>query len=306
MSRIECYASLPLGQPYILLLGRSGQLGLALNQLIDKKALLLPERADIDFMYPERLPDLVLKFRPAVIINAAAYTQVDEAQIRPELAYTVNTQAVAVLAQAAKRIGALLVHCSTDYVFDGSGDQPWREKDKPAPLNVYGVSKRGGEQAIMASGCRHLIFRTSWLHSPYRQNFLKTMLGLGQERTSITVVCDQIGAPTSAAMLAEVILGAIKQTLANPALCGLYHVTAKGETSWYDYARLIFTEANKMGVSLKVIELKAVLSQAYPSAARRPLNSRLDTTKFCSAFGLELPHWREGVEETLRQLLKAK
>ncbi|WP_223932224.1 SDR family oxidoreductase [Aeromonas caviae] len=140
-------------------------------------------------------------------MNAAAYTQVDQAQVVPELAYRVNTQAVAKLADAAKRVGALLVHFSTDYVFDGSGDRSWREEDKPAPLNVYGLSKWQGEQAILASGCRHLIFRTSWLHTPYRQNFLKTMLELGQERTSLAVVCDQIGGPTSAAMLAEVSLG---------------------------------------------------------------------------------------------------
>ena len=294
----------------LLLFGGGGQLGQAISSAVSSKCegwhVTAPRQRECDLDVHAALLEVIVRAQPDVIINAAAYTLVDQAQVVPELAYRVNTQAVAKLADAAKRVGALLVHFSTDYVFDGSGDRSWREEDKPAPLNVYGLSKWQGEQAILASGCRHLIFRTSWLHSPYRQNFLKTMLDLGHERTSLAVVCDQIGGPTSAAMLAEVSLGAIKQTLANPVLCGLYHVTAKGETSWYDYARFIFSEAKKMGASLKVGELKAVLSHAYSAAARRPLNSRLDTTKFCSAFGFELPHWHEGVEETLRQLLKAK
>jgi len=286
-----------------LLLGGTGQLGLALCHLLDKEALWLPRRAEADLLNPGQLVCLVERLRPRVIINAAAHTQVDQAENEPELADKVNAQAVAALAEAARRVGALLVHFSTDYVFDGGGDSPWREENRPAPLNVYGLSKWQGEQAILASGCRHLILRTSWLHSPYRHNFVKTMLRLGQERESLSVVCDQIGAPTSAAMLAKVTLRAIEQTLANPALCGLYHVTAMGETSWYDYARFIFAEAKKWGRELKISELNAVPTHTYPTAARRPLNSRLDTTKFRHAFGLELPHWREGVEETLQQLL---
>lgn len=306
MNLIEPSSSLSSYQSSHLLLGGGGQLGLALRQSIDKRALLLPAHMDANFLHPEQLTDLVLKLRPTVIINAAAYTSVDQAEVEPELAYRVNAQAVAILAEAAKQTGALLVHFSTDYVFDGSGDRPWREEDLPAPVNVYGLSKYQGEQAIQASGCRHLIFRTSWLHSPYRHNFVKTMLRLGREREYLSVVRDQIGAPTSAALLAAMTLGAIEQTLANPALCGLYHVAAKGETSWYDYARVIFTEAEKLGAELKVREIKAVPSHAYPAAARRPLNSRLDTTKFCTAFGVELPQWREGVEDTIRQLLAEK
>lgn len=300
MNLIEQYS---LRLPSFLLLGGTGQLGLTLRQLIDEKALLLFARMDADFLHHEQLTGLVLKLRPTVIINAAAYTSVDQAEVEPELAYRVNTQMVAILADAAKQTGALLVHLSTDYVFDGNGESPWREEDRPNPLNVYGLSKWQGEQAIQASGCRHLILRTSWLHSPYRHNFVKTMLRLGQEQESLSVVCDQIGAPTSAAMLARVTLRAIEQTLANPVLCGLYHVTAMGETSWYDYARFIFAEARKGGGDLKISELNAVPTHAYPTAARRPLNSRLDTAKFRDAFGLSLPHWREGVEETLQQLL---
>lgn len=289
--------------PPTLLLGGAGQLGLALCHLLDKEALWLPRREETDLLNPGQLVDLVERLKPRLIINAAAYTQVDLAQSEPELAYQINAQSVAALAEATRRAGALLVHFSTDYVFDGGGDIPWREEDRPAPLNVYGLSKWQGEQAIQASGCHHLILRTSWLHSPYRHNFVKTMLRLGQELASLSVVCDQIGAPTSAAMLARVTLTAIEQALGNPALDGLYHVTAAGETSWYDYARFIFAEARKWGRELKISELNAVPTHAYPTAARRPLNSRLDTAKFRDAFGLGLPHWREGVEETLQRLL---
>lgn len=287
-----------------LLFGGTGQLGLALCQLLGMEAFWLPGRAEVDLLNLRQLVDCVERLRPRVIISAAAYAQVDQAEGESELAYKINVQAVAVLAEAAKRVGALLVHFSTDYVFDGNGDRPCREEDKPAPLNVYGLSKWQGEQAILASGCRHLILRTSWLHSPYRHNFVKTMLRLGQERASLSVICDQVGAPTSAAMLARVTLGAIEQTLANPALCGLYHVTAGGEVSWFNYARFIFAEAQKMGLDLNVREINPVTSCAYPAAARRPLNSRLDTIKFRTTFGFELPHWCEGVEETLSELLK--
>ncbi len=287
-----------------LLLGGTGQLGLALCHLLDTEALWLPRRAEADLLNPGQLISLVERLKPRLIINATAYTQVDQAESEPEMAYKVNAQAVAALAETARRVGSLLVHFSTDYVFDGRGDRPWREEDRPAPLNVYGLSKWQGEQAIQASGCRHLILRTSWLHSPYRHNFVKTMLRLGQEQASLSVVCDQIGAPTSAAMLARVTLTAIEQALGNPALDGLYHVTAAGETSWYDYARFIFAEARKQGSDLKISELNAVPTHAYLSAAKRPLNSRLDTTRFRDAFGLELPHWHKGVEDTLRQLLQ--
>lgn len=291
----------------ILLLGARGQLGQALSiALLDGKSdwqLIAPDRDECRLVDHCALMAFIGLAQPDVIINAATYTQVDQAESEPELADKINAQAVATLADAARRVGALLVHFSTDYVFDGGGDRPWREEDRPAPLNVYGLSKWQGEQAIQASGCRHLILRTSWLHSLYRHNFVKTMLRLGQEQASLSVVCDQIGAPTSAAMLAKVTLRAIEQTLVNPALCGLYHVTAMGETSWYDYACFIFAEARKWGRELKISELNAVPTHAYPTAARRPLNSRLDTAKFRDAFGLSLPHWREGVEETLQQLL---
>lgn len=294
----------------ILLLGACGQLGQALSiELFSEELgwqLIAPSRDEYCLVDHCALMAFIGLTQPDVIINAAAYTFVDQAETEPELAYQINVQAVAALAESAKQVGALLVHFSTDYVFDGCGDRPWREEDKPAPLNVYGLSKLRGEQAILASGCRHLILRTSWLHSPYRHNFVKIMLDLVQERELLSVVYDQIGAPTSAAMLARVTLRAIEQILANPALDGLYHVAAEGEISWFDYACFIFAEAHKLGVELKVREIKPMSSCAYPVAARRPLNSRLNTTKFRTTFGVELPHWREGVGETLRQLLKPK
>lgn len=287
-----------------LLLGRSGQLGLALCQLLGKEGLSLPGRAEVDLLNLRQLVDWVERLRPRLIINAAAYAQVDQAETESELAYQINAQAVAALAEASRRVGALLVHFSTDYVFDGGGNRPWREEDKPAPLNIYGLSKLQGEQAILASGCQHLIFRTSWLHSPYRQNFLKTMLHFGQEKKSLSVVCDQIGSPTPATMLAQVTLRAIDQVLLDSRLCGLYHVAATGETSWYDYACFIFAEARVLGIELKVNEVKPVLSHVYPVLATRPLNSRLCTAKFRTAFGIELPDWRDGVRETLRRIIK--
>lgn len=304
MSLIESPSPFIVQSSPLVLLGAKGQLGWVIRQQLESVPLSAPLRTEADYLQPERLVALVVRLRPRVIINAAAYTLVDQAETEPESAYQINAYAVAALAEAARRVGALLVHFSTDYVFDGYGKKPWREEDKPAPLNVYGLSKLQGEQAILASGCHHLIFRTSWLHSPYRRNFLKTMLHLGQKRKSLSVVCDQIGAPTSAVMLGAVTLRAIEQTLVNPALCGLYHVTATGETSWYDYARFIFDEAKALEYEFTLNELKPVQSHNYPAAARRPLNSSLDTTKFCSTFDVALPDWRDGVKETLWQITK--
>lgn len=241
---------------------------------------------------------------PAVIINAAAYTDVEQAERDPVTAMAVNYHAVAALAYWAKQHNTLLVHFSTDYVFDGCGEAPWREDDHPGPLNVYGQSKWLGEQAIVASGCRYLIIRTSWLHSPWRHNFLKTMLHLGQSHDELSVVCDQIGAPTSASMLAEVTLYAVKRILAEPALAGLYHVTATGNVSWYDYARFIFSEANVLGLIGNEPHVKPITSQEYPGIARRPLTSILDTQQFQQTFDLVLPDWQQGVRLTLQALLK--
>lgn len=287
----------------VLVLGADGQLGLALCASLPASCQLFAwRRAGCDLVKLTRVSAQILALAPDVIINAAAYTDVERAEHEPA-AWLINATAVQQLAQLAQDIGALLVHISTDYVFDGKGEQPWRETDMPAPLNNYGKSKLAGEQAIIANCERHLILRTSWLHSPWRHNFIKTMLRLGEGRELLSVVCDQIGAPTSAKMLAEVMLSAISQTLAKPELAGLYHVAASGETSWYDYADFIFYEARKFGIELKIKSLSPVLSKNYPTAALRPLNSRLDTTQFCTAFGVALPDWQAGVKQTITEVL---
>lgn len=291
-------------QVHQLILGGTGQLGLTFLYLTDNRVAYFPNRMDVDFLAPEKLADLVMQCRPKVIINTVAYTQVDQAETKPMLAYQINSLAVEALASAAKRVGALLVHFSTDYVFDGSGNRAWREDDAPAPLNVYGLSKWRGEQAILDSGCRHLILRTSWLHSPHRHNFLKTVLCLGLEKDSLPVICDQIGSPTSAAMLAAVTLRAITMSLDNPGLDGTYHVAASGFVSWYHYADFIFKEAYNMGILNKVPAIIPIASGDYVSAAPRPLNSRLDASRFCQTFGLSLPFWKIGVRDTLQLLVK--
>ncbi|MFQ1643439.1 dTDP-4-dehydrorhamnose reductase [Aeromonas veronii] len=289
----------------IVLLG-AGQLARAMS-LVSHKAgcpfISLPRAC-----YPQFSDDLLqaslLSYRPNVILNAAAYTDVAGAEKEPEHAMAVNGDGVARLAELAKQHNALLVHFSTDYVFGGSGHRPWREYDRPAPLNVYGQSKLAGEQAILASGCCYLIIRTSWLHSPWRDNFLKTMLHLAQSRDELQVVCDQVGAPTSAIMLAEVTLLAIERVLAEPELAGLYHVASSGAVGWYDYARFIFKEASAIGLLDKVPQLKPIISDGYAIEVKRPLNSRLDTQLFQQTFGLVLPDWQQGVRLTLQALLE--
>lgn len=291
----------------IILLG-SGQLARALSLVINKacrRLISLPRTC-----YPQ-VNDVLLRrvlpyYSPTVIFNAAAYTDVAGAEREPDLAMAVNCDAVERLAELAKQHNSLLVHFSTDYVFDGEGHRPWRISDRPAPLNVYGKSKLAGEQAILASGCRHLIIRTSWLHSPWRENFLKTMLRLAQSHDELQVVCDQVGAPTSASMLAEVTLLAIERVLGEPKLDGLYHVSASGEVSWFDYARFIISEGDALGLTDKVPELKPITSEEYGDEVKRPLNSRLDTQLFQQTFGLLLPDWQLGVKSTLQAILQER
>lgn len=290
----------------IVLLG-AGQLARALSLISHHSCscISLP-RAYYPLAHDDLLRGALSRYRPDIILNAAAYTDVAGAEQEPELAMAVNCDGVARLAELAKQHNVLLVHFSTDYVFDGASGRPWRESDKPAPLNVYGQSKLAGEQAILASGCRHLIFRTSWLHSPWRDNFLKTMLRVAQRRDELRVVCDQIGAPTSAVLLAEVTIRAIARVLADPALGGLYHVAASGAVSWYDYARFIFNEAYTLGLLDKVPQLKPISSAEYGGPVKRPLNSRLDTARFQRVFGLDLPDWQQGVSSTLQMLLQER
>lgn len=294
-----------MNQTDVVLCGASGQLGLGLAARLS--ALSWPYHiAQLPMGLACDAAQLSLHIAPAVILNAAAYTDVAGAEQEPELAMAVNGVGVARLAELAKQHNALLVHFSTDYVFDGLGHRPWRETDQPAPLNAYGQSKLAGEQAILASGCRHLIIRTSWLHSPWRDNFLKTMLRLAQRHDELRVVCDQVGAPTSAVMLADVTIKAIAKVLKEPKLGGLYHVAASGAVSWYDYARFIFNEAYALGLIDKLPQLKPITSVNYGGVVTRPLNTRLDTERFQHTFGLILPDWQQGVTTTLQALLRIR
>jgi dTDP-4-dehydrorhamnose reductase len=295
----------------ILLLGKNGQVGWELQRALAPLGELIAldrlgaEGLAGDLAQPQALARTVAALRPQVIVNAAAYTAVDKAESDVALARCINAEAPGALAQAAAACGALLVHYSTDYVFDGSGTQPWREDDATGPLSVYGQTKLEGEQAIVASGCQHLIFRTSWVYGARGGNFAKTMLRLARERDELKVIDDQVGAPTGADLLADVTAHAIRQTLAPTAepLSGTYHLVAAGETSWFAYARFVLTQAQAMGVALKVglAQVQAIPTSAYPTPARRPHNSRLDTTRLRETFGLNLPHWQTGVARMLAE-----
>lgn len=294
----------------ILLLGKSGQVGWELQRALAPLGTLivLGRKAEGgycgDLSRPDALAASLRTIAPDVIVNAAAYTAVDRAEDEPELARAINAAAVAVLAREARELNALLVHYSTDYVFDGSNSRPWSEDDATAPLSVYGQTKLEGEEAIRASGCTYLIFRTSWVYAARGQNFARTMLRLAGEREQLAIVADQVGAPTGAELIADVTAHALRTTRQRPELAGLYHLAAAGETSWHDYARFVFDHARARGRSLAVREIKAIPSGDYPTPARRPLNSRLDSTKLCQAFGLAMPDWRLGVARMLDEILE--
>lgn len=297
----------------ILLLGANGQVGHALQTSLNSLGKVVAcTRAQLDFdQTPEQfgraLGALMQQHQPTVVVNASAYTAVDRAQTEPELAQRINALAPGLIAQAAQAAGACVVHYSTDYVFKGDQLTPYVETDATAPQSVYGQSKLAGEQAV-ASGCaRHLIFRTSWVVSAHGGNFLKTMLKLAQERDALSVVSDQVGAPTSAALLASITTQVLQALLAQPGLdprWGLYHLTASGHTNWHAYACYVIAQARRAGWPIKVQDeaIKPIVTKDYPVAAARPLNSRLDTGKLCQAFGLTLPDWRVGVDEVLRAL----
>ena len=296
----------------ILLFGRGGQVGWELQRSLGVLGALVALDADPahnvdglcgDFTDLEGLARTVHSVRPDVIVNAAAHTAVDKAETEPELARQINALAPAVLAQAATKTGALLVHYSTDYVFDGSGSAPWVESDTTGPLSVYGQTKLEGEQAVACTP-KHLILRTSWVYATRGGNFAKTMLRLATERDSLTVIDDQFGAPTSAELLADVTAHAIRGLQTNAALAGLYHCVAAGETTWHGYARYVLEQAQMLGVSLKTApaQVHATPTSSYPTPARRPLNSRLDTSKLQRAFGLQLPDWQQGVQRMLTEI----
>lgn len=293
----------------ILLLGKNGQVGWELQRSLAPlgEVIALDSRSAEycgDLTNLQGLADTVHAINPAVIVNAAAHTAVDKAESEPELARTVNALAPAVLAEAAARCGAWLVHYSTDYVFDGSGEHYRKETDATGPLSVYGATKLEGEEALRASGCKHLIFRTSWVYAARGNNFAKTMLRLAQARDALSVINDQIGAPTGAELIADVTAHALRTVQQSPNLGGTYHLVAQGETSWHGFATYVLACARELGVELKVQpeQITAIPTTAYPLPAQRPLNSRLDTSRLRDNFGLSLPAWKTGVERMLREM----
>lgn len=294
----------------ILLLGKNGQLGWELQRSLGLLGELIAlDRSGQqglcgDLANLDSLRKMIANLKPDIIVNAAAYTAVDRAESEPELAHLINAQALEVLAQEAVKINAWLVHYSTDYVFNGSGVKPWCESDFPEPLSQYGRSKLAGEQAIQSSGCNYLIFRTSWVYGSKGNNFAKTMLRLASERQTLSIINDQVGTPTSAALLADSTAHALFQAIHNPQLAGLYHLTASGETTWYEYAKIVINQARTIGEELLVNEIKPISTLDYPTPAKRPYNSRLNTTKFCDSFGLVLPEWQQGVIRMLYETIE--
>lgn len=281
----------------ILLTGAAGQLGRELKRsLACLGELVACDRGQLDLANPDALRASVRAMTPAVIVNAAAYTAVDKAETESAMADAINAGAPAILAEEARRSGALLIHYSTDYVFDGRKPSPYTETDAAAPLSAYGRSKLAGERAIAASGARHLIFRTSWVYGLHGANFMKTMLRLGKEREELAVVGDQTGAPTWSRHLADVtaLILARRETPD-----GLYHLAAAGETSWHGYAEAIFAEAQRAGLLDKSPVVRRITSADYPLPAPRPANSRLDCAKFRRDVEFALPDWRIGLADCL-------
>jgi len=296
----------------ILLLGKNGQVGWELQRsLAPLGEVLALDRHSTeycgDLTQPDQLVQTVLAYKPDFIVNAAAYTTVDRAESEPELARCINTGAPAALAKAAAQIGAWMVHYSTDYVFDGSGSHARQEGEGTGAVNVYGQTKLDGEKAIVASGCKYLIFRTSWVYAARGGNFAKTMLRLAQERDRMTVINDQHGAPTGADLIADVTAYAMRRVLnaQNISLGDVYHLVASGETTWHGYASYVIEQAKRIRPDLawKVADVAPVPTSAFPTPAARPLNSRLCTAKLQQAFGLVLPPWQQGVDRMLAEIL---
>ena len=297
----------------ILLLGADGQLGYELHRACAPLGEIVPYTysgvlpgrrrcGQIDFAVPGAVAALVSEHRPALVLNAVAHTAVDRAEDEPALAQRINAEAVGELAAACKQLDAKLVHYSTDYVFGGNGTRPWRETDPTAPLAVYGTSKLAGENALRASGCRHMILRTAWVYAARGHNFLRTALRLAQEREELRIVNDQVGSPTPARWLATCTALALAK---HPELEGTWHVVADGECSWYGFAEAIYAEAVAAGLLERAPRLIGIPSSEYPAKAKRPAYSRLDCSKFAADFGLVLPDWKVGLREVIGELAEA-
>ena len=293
----------------ILITGKNGQVGFELQRaLAPLGEIHAVDVAECNLADEPAIRQLVQSIQPDVIINPAAYTAVDKAESEPELAHAINARAPGVFGEEAKKLGAWVIHYSTDYVFDGCKQGAYNEDDATNPQSVYGRTKRDGELALQNSGAKHLILRTSWVVGAHGANFAKTMLRLGADRDSLTVVADQYGAPTSAALLADITAQLVRQQQREAGdgfPYGTYHLVAGGETNWCDYARFVIAAAIKAGKPIKALpeNIKPITTAEYPTPARRPANSRLDTTHFRQTFGLALPPWQNGLHHILQQIL---
>jgi len=292
----------------LLLTGKNGQVGFELQRaLAPLGEIVAVDLAECDLSSPEAIRQLVRDVRPEVIVNPAAYTAVDKAETDRDLVFAVNAVAPGIFGEEAAKLGAFVIQYSTDYVFDGTKQGAYIEDDAPNPQSIYGESKLDGELALQAANPRHLILRTSWVVGAHGGNFAKTMLKLAADRDSLSVVADQWGVPTSAALLADLAAHLIRQQRSNPESFpyGTYHCVAGGETNWCDYARFVIGAAIKAGKPLKVQSeaIKPITTADYPTSAKRPASSRLDTRKFRDNFGLELPHWQAGLDHILQQIL---
>lgn len=286
----------------ILLLGSSGQLGVELQRLLPETDLHALSRRDVDLTDGHAIRSVIRRIRPGVIVNAAAYTAVDRAESEPELARAVNAIAPAIMAEEARSLDAWLLHFSTDYVFDGSSARPWIESDTPNPLNVYGRTKLEGERGIASTGCRHLIFRTSWVYASHGANFLRTILRLAGERDKLTIVDDQTGAPTSATQLARAtapILKELSDQSRPPLKSGIYHMTCSGSTTWFGFAQAIIASSRSGGRTPEVIPIS---TEQYPTPARRPRNSTLNCDKLERTMGIRLAPWQSALDEVMAEL----
>ena len=292
----------------ILLFGKNGQVGWELNRsLLPLGEVVALGRDDADFSRPESLREIIQAIKPDIIVNAVAYTAVDKAEAEEELALVINSESPKVLAEEALKENILLVHYSTDYVFDGTKKSPYIETDEPCPSNAYGRTKLAGEQAIQSSGCDYLILRTSWVYASRANNFLLTMLKLVQEREELSIVADQIGAPTTARLIADTTIlcvqQAMKERLAGVFSSDLYHLTASGHTSWHGFTKEIVSIASQnVKLQLTIKELKAIPTSDYPTPAARPMNSQLELTKLESIFTLKMPDWKESLSVCMAEI----
>ncbi|GAB1406980.1 dTDP-4-dehydrorhamnose reductase [Thermomonas brevis] len=290
----------------LLLLGGNGQVGRELRRSLPPLGELVVATRDgrdgdetADFDAPDSLEGLVARIAPDVVVNAAAYTAVDRAETDAAAAFRVNAEAPAALARACAARDALLLHYSTDYVFDGSGTRPYREADATAPLGVYGASKLAGEQAIRDSGARHAILRTAWVYAAHGKNFLLTMLRLGAEREELRVVADQVGAPTPAPWIADATAAILQRGVE---ASGTWHLAAAGQTSWHGFAQAIFEEAHAAGLLARMPTVLPIATRDYPTPAKRPAYSVLDTRRLHAGFGIAPPPWREGLRAVVAEL----